>query len=288
MADQSSIFTRPTHVPVLYHYCDLGGLKGMLESGNIWATNIEDLADETELRYGTDKVANEVLNESRNLIHGNIDLARVANAVRVFPSILDMMRVYEDVPSASFLNNEFYVSCFSSARDSLPGWNSFSDRGKGYAIGLKYNWVSPCSDQFKHYDPIEMVYAEAETDRVAKDISKKVIQEAKESNDKYSWVQKLGDVFTLKAVDFESEKEWRLIWTESAYSSHHYPKRTRESKVSIRNIRYVEIPLDQWELAEIISGPRADFANAKYAVSKWKGPVANDCKATKSAIRLWR
>lgn len=41
----------------LYHYTDIDGLLGILKNRVIWATEIKDLADETEFEYGRDLVA---------------------------------------------------------------------------------------------------------------------------------------------------------------------------------------------------------------------------------------
>ena len=38
--------------PTVYHYTNHAGLRGIIDSGRLWLTNIFDLNDSSELRHG--------------------------------------------------------------------------------------------------------------------------------------------------------------------------------------------------------------------------------------------
>ena len=54
--------TKEPPPPLIYHYTDDKGLRGILESGCIWLTNIFDLNDPSELRHGL-ALASKILSE---------------------------------------------------------------------------------------------------------------------------------------------------------------------------------------------------------------------------------
>src|SRR4030043_709504 len=51
--------------PLIYHYTDGTGLRGILESGKLWFTDIFSLNDPTELRHGLNS-AIEILKQLKN------------------------------------------------------------------------------------------------------------------------------------------------------------------------------------------------------------------------------
>lgn len=106
----------------LYHYTDGRGLKGVLETGQIWFTDYRHLNDPSELIHGI------------NMAH---DVARMlANGadgrVRMFLNLfIDMFR------HANFdATLEFFIASFSQDRDDLGQWRAYADNGRGYAIGF--------------------------------------------------------------------------------------------------------------------------------------------------------
>lgn len=42
----------------IYHYTDLNGLKGIIESGSLWATHFSFLNDSNELTHGMNCLEN--------------------------------------------------------------------------------------------------------------------------------------------------------------------------------------------------------------------------------------
>ncbi|MBR0727035.1 DUF2971 domain-containing protein [Bradyrhizobium manausense] len=111
-----------TITQTLYHYTDVRGLKGILEAGQIWFTDYRHLNDPSELTHGIDM--------ARDVAH---HIATGADGrVRLFLDyFLDLFRHDNFAPSL-----EFFIACFSRARDDLGQWRAYADNGRGVAIGL--------------------------------------------------------------------------------------------------------------------------------------------------------
>jgi hypothetical protein len=105
---------------LLYHYTDGAGLKGMLETGNIWATNVRFLNDtkEGELPF------EEALEEFKRAY---------AEAPQMTPVMLqhldEMAQVGGGLP--------MYLASFSSKADSLSQWRGYGGASQGYTIAFR-------------------------------------------------------------------------------------------------------------------------------------------------------
>jgi hypothetical protein len=104
---------------LIYHYTDDGGLRGILESGNLRFTDVFNLNDPSELRYGVEP-ALEAISEEAN--HGPPEVALVADALRTV-----LRGAIERVA-------HFFVCCFSTADDDLGQWRAYAHNGRGYAL----------------------------------------------------------------------------------------------------------------------------------------------------------
>lgn len=107
----------------LYHYTDGHGLRGILETGQIWFTDYRHLNDPSELTYGI-RVAHKLANE---IAAGSDD-----GRVKLFLELLVDMFRQENFADAL----DFFVACFSRARDDLGQWRAYADNGRGFAIAL--------------------------------------------------------------------------------------------------------------------------------------------------------
>jgi hypothetical protein len=107
--------------PMIYHYTTDAGLRGIIESGKLWLTDVFNQNDPSELRHGLSP-AIEMLAESVDEKRGEIKLFG--------ENIAAMLRGgVEDVA-------HFYVCCFSKAQDDLGQWRAYAGNGRGYAIGF--------------------------------------------------------------------------------------------------------------------------------------------------------
>jgi len=203
-----------TSVPErLYHYTTLDGLKGMITSGCIWASDVRFMNDASELSYASGLVAEETR--------------------RVFESTSDE-RAKVILPHTSTILNAFDVgprpfsACFCTDPDLLSQWRGYTNSQVGYSLGLDFRF------------PLE-----GHSDFLPPPLLRKVIYDPEEQR---SWVRRIteqwlntgfklldtmtdlspADVFVgspirqlglalseqhlcFKHQGFEEESEWRFI-----------------------------------------------------------------------------
>ena len=108
--------------PVIYHYTTDVGLRGILESGNVWLTDMFSLNDPSELLYGYSTAAR-ILTEKAKAKGGEFETAFADQ--------------FEDGIKEKFQNSAHYFCCsFSEAGDDLGQWRAYANDGKGYALGF--------------------------------------------------------------------------------------------------------------------------------------------------------
>jgi len=109
--------------PTIYHYTNDLGLKGILETGTFWFTDIFDLNDPSELRHGFSQAVNILENGSR------------AELPETQKFAADFARF--NVEGAIEESGHFFVCCFSAAGDDLGQWRAYADNGCGFALGFE-------------------------------------------------------------------------------------------------------------------------------------------------------
>ena len=108
--------------PVLFHYTDDAGLKGILEYGNIRLTDVVNLNDPAELRHGFSH-AMDVLGKRA---------ASGPPESQVFAKQFERFLIDGGIDEAA----HFFVGCFSAAGDDLGQWRGYADNGRGFALGF--------------------------------------------------------------------------------------------------------------------------------------------------------
>jgi len=106
--------------PVVYHYTTDAGLRGILQSGRIWLTDIFSLNDPSELRHGLSR-AQAILNQKA--ASGPPESKMFAKDFASLDKGLDRAAHY-------------FVCSFSEAGDDLGQWRAYADNGRGYALGF--------------------------------------------------------------------------------------------------------------------------------------------------------
>ena len=102
---------------ILYHYTDVHGLRGVLESGELWASSIHHLNDSQELAYG-------------------VELLR-----SILPSIAPEGSPLDAGLSVGFRQPDrwsVFVASLSELGDDLGQWRAYGANGAGFAIGLQF------------------------------------------------------------------------------------------------------------------------------------------------------
>jgi hypothetical protein len=107
-----------TTTPVVWHYTDRVGLKGILSSNRVWASDYETMNDPEELRTGRKAVANA-------LSRAKLDLGMAKS-----------VREHVDFAQEVMERGRTFVLSASSDGDSLAQWRAYGDDLRGYAIGF--------------------------------------------------------------------------------------------------------------------------------------------------------
>lgn len=120
----------------LYHYTDIGGLKGILDAQQLWGTHVAYLNDSQEFSYGVDSICT-IIAEYADFMREHM---RAKNAESrdpeegedddFLPKII--MAVHERVQRAQeVLEDQHgpFVTCFSMYGDDLSQWRGYANGG---------------------------------------------------------------------------------------------------------------------------------------------------------------
>ena len=108
--------------PIIYHYTSDVGLRGILETGKLWLTDIFNLNDPSELSHGFSHVVN-ILNSKA--VDGPPES-------KVFSRAFETFLMKGGIQASA----HYFVCSFSSAGDDLGRWRAYADNGRGYALGF--------------------------------------------------------------------------------------------------------------------------------------------------------
>ncbi len=107
--------------PLIYHYTNDSGLRGILESGQLWFTDIFNLNDPSELSHGIGYALDILKHQANN----------GPNEAKVFSKFFSHA-VTGNVETSA----HYFVCCFSKTDHDLGQWRAYADDGRGYAIGF--------------------------------------------------------------------------------------------------------------------------------------------------------
>lgn len=108
--------------PLIYHYTNDIGLRGILESGEFWLTDMFSLNDPSELSHGF-SLAIDALEK------------RVGSgfpAGKIFAKNFAAFAQQGSIPKTA----HFFMCSFSSVGDDLGQWRACADNGRGFALGF--------------------------------------------------------------------------------------------------------------------------------------------------------
>jgi hypothetical protein len=109
--------------PLLYHYTNDAGLAGIIESGQLWFSDIFALNDPSELRHGL-SIAIETLKSRATA--GRPEIGAFASMLERF-----------DLDAGIEASGHFFICCFSGDGDDLGQWRAYADNGRGFALGFE-------------------------------------------------------------------------------------------------------------------------------------------------------
>jgi hypothetical protein len=106
----------------IYHYTNDLGLRGIIETGNLWFSDIFNQNDPSELRHG--------LLPAIEIMRIEADRVAVPEAKTFSKNLSGMLRGGIEKTA------HYFVCCFSTAEDDLGQWRAYADNGRGYALGF--------------------------------------------------------------------------------------------------------------------------------------------------------
>lgn len=228
----------------IYHYTNAVGLKGILESGKLWLTEISGLNDPSELNHGFGVAVAELKKmvagkptESQNFAR---DLERVAQNNKIQGAA------------------DFFICSFSLCGDDLGQWRAYADNGRGFALGFD----AAALETETAPDSFPLTYDDAKLAEIDREIISKMLPLARlpELKDRLSipfMIYVTNAAIFFKHPAYKNEMEYRFLEAFSVDTPPDVSLRVRRNKL----IRYREF---DWRsvapnaLREIVVGPAAE------------------------------
>lgn len=105
----------------LYQYTNEAGLRGILQSGTIWMSDIFTMNDTSEVRHACSQALQLLQQRAEN---GHPVIKMLAEGLSRF-----------NRAAIPILAN-FYIGCFTTNGDDLGQWRAYGDDGHGFALGF--------------------------------------------------------------------------------------------------------------------------------------------------------
>lgn len=264
----------PTAPVALYHYTNSAGLRGILESSSLWATDAEFLNDAQELQFGRNELCDalrayaEDLFPSNRTPDGGKEYSR-ATIVRSALQYLDRGDV--NVPVKT---ERIYVTCFCQDSDLLSQWRGYAS-ADGYAIGFRSAALLdqvPLATEYRVVGQygfeaerragpevrpslVQVQYGDLAVTRMIENVLQKIAPQPMGHPGSQGWMQAVSlavpALASIKHSAFAEEKEWRLYVGGMGAG---LKESFRVGSYGI--IPYVELPLDLHNaIHEVVVGP---------------------------------
>jgi len=217
--------TFPDH---LYHYTSIEGLKGILDTRSLWASQIHFLNDTQEFKYST-TILEKVLSERKPKLHQNALLMSAISPPgpylpkspeeafsRLYDFLSEMVTsdVYEKIPICVFSLSKWW--------NLLSQWRGYCPSGGGYSIGFRFDLLNQIL-QKKNFRLLECIYDQAEQKTIIEseiDELERDFRKCEPTKDFDGAMMKVGGKYfldfsrkapTFKDPSFGEEGEWRIV-----------------------------------------------------------------------------
>lgn len=185
----------------LYHYTTYHGLRGIVSSRKLWASDVRYMNDSAELKHTVDLIRAEVNHRLRS---GHPQ-----------PSILTL---FLDWVSHRIINGHLvFAASFRANGNLLSQWRAYSTPGKGVSIGFNPSLIVACA-QRQRFEIGRCIY-EPETQRqlisqVIDAVEALAVDQAETApSERFATLE--SDLLRLAAIlkhpSFREEEEWRII-----------------------------------------------------------------------------
>jgi hypothetical protein len=195
----------PTLRPVnsLCQYTSLAGLLGIVEHGQLWASNVAFLNDREELLHGV-KCAQKVLDR----IVKDRKLAQWAGAIA---------QVVKEIEGGRMLNT--YAACFCERSDVLSQWRGYGGSEQGVCLVFdRVGLEAYCTGKRSFLAPVQYGFVEGKS-HLRQGLQERLLAIAEEDlvgMDEADKRQTVHDILSeliprFKHFGFKAEAEWRLV-----------------------------------------------------------------------------
>jgi hypothetical protein len=235
--------------PVVYHYTTDAGLRGILQSGRIWLTDIFSLNDPSELRHGLSR-ARAILNQKA---------ASGPPESKIFAK--DFASLDKGLDRAA----HYFVCSFSEAGDDLGQWRAYADNGRGYALGfdakaLEEAFGKGAETPTSNNAAFPVTYGDSTLDDIQRQLVEKMFSLISLPNGR-----KLpGDVIVAYMVE--------LLTTLASHALHAVLFFKHEAYSNEREYRFLEVHRADAKPAHSLRG--RPYSLIRYREFDWKGPAA--------------
>ena len=258
--------------PIIYHYTNDVGLKGILETGQLWLTDIFSLNDPSELTHGFSVAINALTSK----------LASDSAVGQIFAKNFAAFAQQGAIPKVA----HFFMCSFSSTGDDLGQWRAYADNGRGYAVGfdakaLEDGYTKKDGIPIPHNSTFHITYNDAQLSAIQSQIVEKMrslIMLPAERNLKNAainvYMAELQMLLTLHILQtilffkheaYANEREFRFLQIHKA-------DEPPPVKVRTRRYGFVKYREFDWRslapnaLKEIVVGPAADYGTGSQFV----------------------
>lgn len=241
----------PPRPSLLWHYTTFNAFESITRTNSLWASRMQFLNDEEEMRHGWDVIFGAIQNRLMNL-----RIALHADDAEYVRSLL-----------ARATNITKCVACFSESRDQLSQWRGYSANSLPIAVGFDRQKISQAAEAMEHGWKLEhCIYIPADKEAAVASIVNAVVSgwpiEISDREERRKAILGLMDAVwdeclhvapRLKHAGFSEEAEVRLISMPYSTSNEGVWKFRGSGRV----VPYVEFPLPGIGnyVREILVGP---------------------------------
>lgn len=260
---------------LLFHYTTSAGLRGILDSSRLWATNYRFLNDTSEIGHGVslfESLVQQRLSTAQTEVIAEF-LNRTSRTANGFDGMVDC-----------------YIACFSESDELLNQWRTYAESGGGYALGLKareigrrWGQIDRAQDfvlrrviyDVEHQKNLLSEIIDRTIDALAICTANASVEEANNVIARCCQFVRAGVadyLISFKHPAFAIEKEWRLCHVVSHGEEDHVLFRDGQFGLTpyvcldvspMAGVHHNKMPL-----AQITHGPNPNPDNVRFALSK--------------------
>ena len=187
----------------VFHYTDLGGLRGIVQNNDLWLTHSRFSNDDEEITYGY-RIVNQVIEEQRNN-------AVLAERVPLLDKLAELVK--EPTPEG------VYICCFCLEDDLLSQWRGYGGNGTGVSVQFdpkQFDYITgPDSPHGGLVRLWKVFYDEKTQASIVRQAIDFAYLNAADDDSRSKLAADIIQFFipTFKNESFSEEKECRLIFT---------------------------------------------------------------------------